>query len=367
MSSTPELPALPPDGTPAAPSFISPELKEILAFNESENQRHRDFFQTLYKWTAGALTVLVVFIGGIIAFIGWHTISDIRKQAQDATSEEVRETKKQSEKVILDETTRMRQQITTRLDEEFKTERIRLTVGDAARRQTQAAMMPLIDHEVKTQVSSGVRAEQSAIQNTLLSQTRQALDDMKPVINKTIEARVGGAVDTAVKSQVDTQISPRIKDLQDSERMSQLVSQAQSEDGPSFDILANLSSDQNQTPIIRSTAIRTVRAVLQAHNNGLYSGFNFTDKPTPEEKLARTKSPDALFRRAAIDELAPDYAKAHLDDLFTFMMSDPDLSVRTAAYVKFKSVTQAQFLNLDAFTASQWWSTHRAEWVNPKK
>jgi hypothetical protein len=49
------------------------------------------------------------------------------------------------------------------------------------------------------------------------------------------------------------------------------------------------------------------------------------------------------------------------------MISDPDLGVREAAYIKFKSVTGNNFLNLDAQSAAAWWAKHRDEFIHPKK
>jgi hypothetical protein len=60
-------------------SGISNELKEVLEFTASENQKHREYFQMLYRWTAGALTIIVVLISALVAFVGWHTIDDIKK------------------------------------------------------------------------------------------------------------------------------------------------------------------------------------------------------------------------------------------------------------------------------------------------
>jgi hypothetical protein len=277
--------------SPNTPSALSTELKEILAFTENENEKHRAFFQMLYKWTAGALTIIVVVVGALIAFVGWHTISDIRKQAQDATAEEIKTTREQSQKVMGEEIHNIQNQIANRLDTEFQTASIRETVGDAAKRQTQVAMMPLITSEVKTQVSSGVKAEQGAIQATLLGQTRKALDDMKPTIDQTVEKRVGAAVDIAIKNQVDTQISPRLQQLQNSEQISQLVTQAQSGDGQSFDILSRISVDPNQEPSFRGAAYRTFSAVLLAHNSVFYNTLHFNNNPTPDQKLA-------MFNRA---------------------------------------------------------------------
>jgi hypothetical protein len=52
---------------------LSAELKQVLDFSATENQKHRDYFQMLYKQTAGALTVIVLVLGALVAFAGWHT------------------------------------------------------------------------------------------------------------------------------------------------------------------------------------------------------------------------------------------------------------------------------------------------------
>jgi hypothetical protein len=104
-----------------------------------------------------------------------------------------------------------------------------------------------------------------------------------------------------------------------------------------------------------------------SHNEVVYNSLHFNDNPTPEEKLARLQSNDALSRRAAIDELTPDYVKGHLDQLYGIMTSDPDLGAREAAYQKFRIVSGNNFLNLDNGRAAIWWTKHRDEFVKPKK
>ncbi len=348
-------------------SVLSAELREILAFNEAENQKHRAFFESLYKTTVSALTVILLLLGGLVAFVGWHTISDIRKQAQDATAEEIKATRLQSQQAMDQEIQSMRLQISKRLDNEFQTRAIRETVGDAARRQTQAAMMPLINREVQTQVSKGVSAEQGSIQATLVAQTKTAIEEMKPIINTTIESRVGGVVDASVKKQVDTQITPVLQQLQNNQQISKLIIQAESGDGQSFDMLARIAFDSKQDPDFKASAYRTFSAVMISHNSAFYNNFHFTDSATPAEKITRLSSPDALQRRCAIDELTVDYAKQHMDQLFSIMTSDADLSVREAAYIKFKSVAGNNFLNLDTATATTWWAKHRSEFISEKK
>lgn len=111
----------------------------------------------LYKWTSGALTVLVVAIGASVAFVGWHTIDDIKRQAQSATNKEISNIQEQSRKTLNKQTTEIQRQITTRLNDEFQSESIRRTVEAAAKQQTSRALLPIITKEARSQVTAGVK------------------------------------------------------------------------------------------------------------------------------------------------------------------------------------------------------------------
>jgi len=52
-----------------------------------------------------------------------------------------------------------------------------------------------------------------------------------------------------------------------------------------------------------------------------------------------------------------------MDQLFQIMTSDLALDTRTAAYNKFKGITQIKFEALDNWSAAQWWGQHRMEFV----
>ena len=347
----------------AAQGGLSVELKEILEFNERENQKHRDYFQMLYKWTAGSLTAIVIVIGGLVAFVGWHTIDDIRKQAQAATRQEIISIRQQSHDTLVKQTSEIQQQITQRLDDEFKTEAIRQTVQSAAKQQTAGALRPIITSEVRSQVSAGVKAEQQTVQRSLIQQVHQSVEDLKPTINKRVDETVGQSVSAAVSSQVDSQIAPRLKQLENNAQISTLINQAESGDGPSFDILIQMAGDPQVPVETRNLALKVAKSIVASHNQGFYTSRQFLDKKTEQEEVALLHDADPQTRQAAVDSLSADYWKAHLDQLFSIMTTDNSIEVRRSGFMHFIGITQLKCDALDNFTATQWWKVHRNEFV----
>lgn len=359
----PEQQEPPKPALPERQSGLSAELKEILEFNERENQKQRDYFQMLYKWTAGSLTVIVVVIGGLVAFVGWHTIEDIRNQAQAASRDEINEIRQQSQQTLQRQTGEIQQQITNRLNDEFKTEAIRQTVQSAAKQQTAGALMPIITTEVKSQVTAGVKSERQNVQHTLMQEVHQSVEDLKPTINKRVDDTVGQAVNSAVTSQVDSQIAPRLRQLENSAQVSTLINQAESGDGPSFDTLVVMAGDPQVPQNVRELALKVARSIISTHNSGLYMTRAFVEPKTETQEVEFLRDPDPSTRKAAVDSLKVEYWKGHMDDLVAIMTSDPALEVRIAGFNHFKEITQVKFDGLDNYSASQWWNLHRKEFV----
>jgi hypothetical protein len=130
-----------------------------------------------------------------------------RTELSAATQEEIANIRQQSRETLVIQTAEIQQQISKRLNDEFKTEAIRQTVQAAAKQQTAGALMPIITTEVKSQVAAGVKSEQQDVQRTMLQQMHQSVEDLKPTINKRVDDTVGQAVNTAVSAQVDSQMS----------------------------------------------------------------------------------------------------------------------------------------------------------------
>ena len=342
---------------------LSPEIKEILEFTERENQKHRDYFQMLYKWTSGALAIIVLTVGVLVAFVGWHTVEDIRKQAQSATDQEISNIRKQSRDTLEHQTLEIQRQITEKLNNEFRSDAIRQTVQSAARQQTAGALLPIITTEVRSQVGASVKSEQQTVQRKMLEQVHQSVEDLKPTINKRVDESVSQSVSVAVRSQVDNQVTPLIRQLQDNAQVSTLINQAESDDGTSFDTLLRMAADPQVPKNVRDIALKVVKSQIATHNSALYTSRTFTDPKTRAQLVAYLQDPDSFSRQAAIDSLGRDYWKSNLDQLFTFMMSDPSLDVRMSASVMFTSITQMKSYRLDNYTESQWWNFHRKEFV----
>ena len=351
-------PIVPPP--PSAPkTVLSAELEQVLDFTAKENQKHREFFEGLYTTTARALTVIFVGVGLIVSFIGWHTIGDIRKQAQDATAEELKRTQQQVQQALKQETELMRAQVSSRIDKEFETSAIRNTVLNAANQQTRSVMLPIISKEVHSQVSVGVQNEQNSIKATLGQQATLAVERLQPVIDKTVEQRINSDVDVAFKKQVE----PQLSELKSNAEISSLIARAQGGDAASFDILSRIATDETTKPELKVTADRVVSSIVQANNSTFYNPLHFTKDFTVQQKVDFLQNASGLQRRAAVDDIAETYWRENMDRLYTIMMSDEDLTVRTAAYVRFKAITKAQFLNLDAGSAVLWWGEHRKDFV----
>jgi hypothetical protein len=298
-----------------------------------------------------------------VAFVGWHTIEDIRNQAQSATRDEINDIRQQSRETLERQTGQIQQQIASRLNDEFKTEAIRNTVQSAAKQQTAGALLPIITTEVKSQVNAGVKSEQQNVQRTLLQEVHQSVEDLKPTINQRVDDTVTQAVGAAVTSQVDSQIAPRLKQLENSAQVSTLINQAESGDGPSFDTLDVMAGDSQVPQDVRNLALKVVRSLVASHNAGFYSSRTFNDPKTEIQAVQLLSDSDPQTRQAAIDSLGESYWRSHMDQLFGVMMSDGALEVRTAAYFRFKGITKMKSDALDNYSAAQWWQQHRAEFV----
>ena len=304
--------------SPSSPaSALSTELREILAFTQEENQKHRDYFEMLYKWTAGSLTILIVAVGGLVAFVGWHTIEDIKKQASAATDQEIRNIRQQSHDALTQQTAQIQQQITKRLDDEFATPAIKQTVELAAKQQTAGALLPIINHEVRSQVSAGVKNEQQNVKATLLQEVHTSVDELRPTINQRVDSTVGQAVSASVRTQVDSQIAPRLRELESNAQLSTLINGALSGDGDAFDNLVGMAGSSLTPGADRELALKVVGSTIAKANTGFRATRNFSEPKTDAEKVTLLNDPNLFIRLAAVDSLSSAYWKAHLGNLCT--------------------------------------------------
>ena len=347
---------------PPVVAVLSAELRDVLDFTEKENQKHRDYFAMLYKWTAGALTILVVTIGGLVAFVGWHTVDDIKKQAAAATNDEINNIRSQSQQTLTQQSRQIQQQIAARLNEEFATPAIKQTIQDAARQQTAGALLPIITEQVHSQVGTGVKAEQRNIQQSLIQEVHSSVDELKPTINTRVDDTVSQAVDSSVRAQVDTQIAPRLKQLEGNAELSSLLIQAESGDGRAFDTIVGLASNSQAPQGTRDMALKVVRSLIaREYNNLVLRMFQDPKTETQSEELLGDQNP--FNREAAINSLAGPYWTHNLDRLFRIMTTDSNLDVRAAAFKMFQGITKIVADPLDNSAASAWWAEHRKNFV----
>jgi hypothetical protein len=142
-----------------------------------------------------------------------------------------------------------------------------------------------------------------------------------------------------------------------------LINQAESGDGVAFDTLVRLTGDTQISQTARDLALKVAKSIVASHNTGIYMMKTFTVPITEaqQERFLVDAAPEN--REAAVDSLGQSFWKSHLDQLFGMMTSDPALEVRASGFNQFKAVTQIQADALDNYTAQQWWSRHRGEFV----
>jgi hypothetical protein len=170
-------------------------------------------------------------------------------------------------------------------------------------------------------------------------------------------------VNASVSAQVDTQIAPRLKQLENNAQLSILINLAQAGNGTAYDRLFAMASDPREPKETQPLAIEVVESIIARHSSPLRPSRQFTESKTEAQEVILLHNPEAFTREAALDSLNVDYWKKHLDDLFNIMTTDPSLDVRAGAYFIFAGITQFKSDPLNNSIASQWWVQHRKDFV----
>ena len=267
----------------------------------------------------------------------------------------------------------MQDEIRQKLQAQFETPQLQKMVKEAASVQTGAVLRPLIQQEVSSDVAKRVKDEQQTINSTLVSETHKAVDNLKPDIDSIVSTRVNATVDKSVDNQISTKVQPVLSSLQQKEGLSDLLIRAQTGDGVAFDQLSFYAARfPSPRPEIQQSIVRAVRDIIRQHNQAVRSSLTFIKPQTDEQMLQYLHDSESGNREAAIDNLKEAALRSHADDLFRIMTSDPELSVREAAFIRFKQLRgdndpEHNIQNLDNYTVSQWWSKHRQEFIENKK
>lgn len=360
----------PSEPTPNPPSPSSGQLpehrgffdRELLIFLREENEAarsalreeskaNRDVLLGALKIVAYPLAVLVAIAG----FLGWRSLADLKTTIQNEAHQETTL-----------EIKRMQTEIRTRLDTQFQTPELRKVVREAAREQTGVALHPLIVKEVSTDVARSVTQEQETIKSAVVVEVHKAVNDLSPTLDGIVHTRVNNTVDGAVDAKIAKEVAPVLQSLQANERVSNLILNAQGDDGASFDQLVRLAFDQSASAQQRDSVLAIVRAIAQRHNDPFYASRTFIEKKSDDEMLQLLHDPDLNTRKAALDNISLATLKANMPQFMQVMTNDSNLNVREAAFRRFDQIRndtdpKHHIDYLDNGPAWQWWITHQSD------
>lgn len=342
--------------------------RELLTFLREESDANRrslrEDSEANRRAFLGTLQIIAYPMAALLAiagFLGWGSFEQVKRSIQEEASQETKS-----------EIVRMQEEIRQKLAAQFETPQLQKMVKDAAAAQTQTALRPLIVQEVSTDVGRSVKEEKQTINATLVSETRKAVDQLKPTIDGIVGSRVNATVDQAVDKKIDVRINPVLASLQSNQTVSSLILRAQAGDGLAFDQIVQLATNPAAEPGSRQSSLQVARYIMAQHNLGIYNSRTFIDKKTDEQMVQLLRDADPLTRKAALDSLSAPAVLAHLDEIVQIMTTDSDLGVREAGFTRFNQARHDddpmhQIENLDNYSALQWWSSHRQEMLKKKQ
>lgn len=362
MSTTPPLPPLSqPSGDRPSPldrellSFLREESAANRAALREDAEANRKLLRDTIRLAAFPLTAIIVVAG----FFGWRSFTTLKQSIQNEAQQETQA-----------EIAQMQTEIRKKLQAQFKTPQLRHMVQEAASAQTGKVLRPMIQQEVRNDVSRKVRAQQPTINATIVSESHKAVDALEPTIDSIVSKRVNATVDQSVDREISAKVKPVLGSLQQSQQIAQLVLQAETGDGRAFDEMVALATNRSTPVELQKSMFRAAREIMGQHN-GVYMARRFMRPTTNEEMLKYLRDPDPWNRQAALDSLPLKVLRKHLDELYRIMTTDPNLDVRQSGFTRFKQLIRtggqkANIENLDNYTAAKWYAAHRQEMIEGK-
>lgn len=357
----PSEPSVPP--LPEQPS----RDRELLTFLREESEANRkslreeaDANRKLLNDTLKIAAIPLSVIIAVAGFFGWRSLSDLKESVQNEAKQETQA-----------EITRMQQEIREKLKAQFETPQLKQMVKEAATAQTGQVLRPLIEREVSSDVSRGVKAQQPTIHSTIVSETHKEVDALRPTIDSIVNTRVNATVDQSVDKEINSKVQPVLNQLQQSQQIADLEMRAQAGDGAAFDQMVAVATNDATPEPLRGSMLSAARDILQKHN-GIHNGRRWLVPVTTEQMLKYLSDADSFNRQAALDNLQVDVLRQHLDELFKVMTTDPNLSVREAGFIRFNQLMIAptekdHIESLDTYHAFQYYTAHRQEMIEGKK
>ena len=252
--------------------------RQISEYAASQISESRTFFEKMYKTTLGAILLIAAVGLGLFYWLVGQKYADIEASMNRKTNEQL---------AVL------QQQIRNRVEDEFKTEKMKVLIRSVAQEQTKSGLSDVITRAVGDQVQGAIKAETPKIQQTVIQETKKSVSELAPTIDRAVKEKA---------AEAEGRIQSRIAKWEDVLRAGNLAILARNGSGVAYDQLMALAGT-TQNPDIREIGITTQNQLFLEMSQPIYSNRHFKEKKSGQELLKLLDDPQPLTRQAAIDEL----------------------------------------------------------------
>lgn len=323
----------------SAPTPQAPDLyKDIYEFAANQVSESRAGFERYYKITIGGMVLLATLAVGIFFWLVGKQYSDIANTVQTKTDNQLAE---------------LQQEVRARIEDEFKTEKMRTLIHDVAVQQTKSGLGTTINRAVARTVESRVAAEGPQIARTVQTETKKATAGLFPIIDKAVKEQT-----TVAAAHIQQQMAQ----WQEVIKAGNLAILARNGIGSAYDELQQLAihtSNQDVKMVALSTRNELWLEMDQIHS--MYQTRQFRVTPSKEELIRLMNDPQPLTRKAAIDTLVNTNDKSIIPQLIHIYEGDQMILVRTAAYHGLEQLTGQKFEPLDVAAWKTWWAANKPD------
>jgi hypothetical protein len=113
---------------------------------EKEINRVWESYSRITKLSA----VFLILAGGVVAFLGIKTFSDIRDEAKKAATEEVAKMREEAKTAVAQEVQKTRDAVRKELDEQFSSDAIKQLIADKAKERIDLVVVPVVSRLIAT-------------------------------------------------------------------------------------------------------------------------------------------------------------------------------------------------------------------------
>jgi len=236
------------------------DWKDVLEFVRTQTKNDWDRFDRLFKYTAGAISLITIVATTVLFYLVGHSLSEAREEMNKITSVEVEH---------------VRSEVRARIEHEFQTPQIADVVRSVAREKATAELNRIIREEVARQVELAVKREEPTIQSIVATQTGTRITKALQPLDATLSGYQQGLHTAMLATTAMAGSRAALADLRS----------------------ATGSQDQN----IRDIATWAIGAIGE---EDLASIQNLNPELTPEQLSGLLRSPYATLRQRASSEWA---------------------------------------------------------------